>query len=77
MSYENELYHLQYVVLGRKNTTAAEKKIGLKKTRYIKDEKRYTVNELSPESIMVIPCKSITDAVIQSEDFIKILTKAN
>lgn len=77
VSYDNELYELYYVVLGRKNITAAEKKAGLKKSRYIKEEKRFTVNELTPESILVVPCKSLTDAVINSEDFIKILAKGN
>ncbi|EGU3395795.1 hypothetical protein H3J60_004523 [Salmonella enterica] len=77
VSYENDLYELYYVVLGRKNVTAAEKKAGLKKTRYIKEEKKYAVNDLTPESILVVPCKSLTDAIIQSEDFIKILKKGD
>lgn len=73
VSYENNSYQLYYVVLGRKNTTAAEKKDGIKKSRYIKDEKRYTIEKLTAETIKVVPCKPITDAVIQSEDFIKLL----
>ena len=75
VSYENNSYQLYYVVLGRKNTTAAEKKAGIKKSRYIKDEKRYTIEELTAESIKVVPCRSITDAVIQCDDFIKLLAE--
>lgn len=68
-------YRLDYLVLGRKNTTAAEKKAGLKKKRFKKEEACFYVNEITEDSLSVIPSIELRNSLDCPEKIVSVINE--
>ncbi|HBZ2695140.1 TPA: hypothetical protein MG739_25070 [Klebsiella pneumoniae] len=73
ISLVNGKYQLHYLVLGRKNTTADEKRQGIKKKRFKKDEVYIYIDEINEDSLSVIPSIELKDSMDSPEKIISII----
>jgi len=63
ITYSGNAYQVHYLVLGRKNTTSAEKREGIKKKRYKKAEEFFCIPELTEETLSVLPSPELRQAL--------------
>ena len=75
ISFVNGKYQIDYLVLGRKNTTAAEKKAGLKKKRYAKEEACFYIDEITDASLSVIPSIELRQSLDCPEKIISVINE--
>lgn len=75
ISLVNGKYQLDYLVLGRQNTTAAEKKAGLKKKRYAKEEACFYVDEITDNSLALIPSIELRESLDSPEVIVSIINE--
>lgn len=69
ISHSDDQYQVHYLVLGRTNITAAEKKNGAKKKRYIKKEECFYLKEITDDALAVLPNTELK-AALDSTDVI-------
>lgn len=63
ITFIENVYRVHFLVLGRKNTTSAEKKEGIKKKRFKKAERFFNLTEITEESLSVLPSAELRQAL--------------
>ncbi|MBY5246622.1 hypothetical protein [Klebsiella quasipneumoniae] len=73
ITFIENVYRVHFLVLGRKNTTSAEKKEGIKKKRYIKSEEIFNLHELTDETLSVLPSPELKQALDSADVIISVI----